>query len=228
MECYNLSSVNIPYGVVSIGGYAFHNCALKSINIPNSVVEIGGNAFSETQLEQVIFGSGIKTIEEDAFDVDTLNGCTYTGSEEEWKNVNVEKKYLYSGNKCLTPVKYLNLSNDFQVVSVTLNNNLLNFEFPAVMVKGRTLVPLRTIFEAIGASVAWNSNTQTAESSLGSTTVSLTIGSNILYKNGSAVNLDVAPQLINGYTMVPIRAIAEAFGANVGWNDTTKTVVITN
>ena len=111
-------------------------------------------------------------------------------------------------------------------VTVTLNGTKLEFDQNPVIVDGRTLVPLRKIFEALGASVDWNDSTRTVTSSLGGTTISLTIGSDTMKKNSSSVKLDVPAQIIGDRTMVPVRAVAEAFGVNVGWDDGTKTVII--
>jgi len=111
-------------------------------------------------------------------------------------------------------------------VSVVLNGKALSFDVPPQIINGRTLVPLRVIFESLGATVDWNGATQTVTAIKGGTTVSLTIGSNILTKNGVGVELDVPAQLINDRTLVPARAVAEAFGATVGWIDATQTVTI--
>jgi len=111
-------------------------------------------------------------------------------------------------------------------VTVTLNGTKLEFDQNPVIVDGRTLVPLRKIFEALGASVNWNDSTRTVTSSLGGTTISLTIGSDTMKKNSTSVKLDVPAQIIGDRTMVPVRAVAEAFGVNVGWDDNTKTVII--
>ena len=112
-------------------------------------------------------------------------------------------------------------------IKVMLNGKLLNFDVPPQIINGRTLVPLRVIFEALGASVDWNDSTQTVTAARGSTTVSLRIGSNVLTKNSASITLDVPAQLIDSRTMVPARAVAEAFGADVDWVDATQTVIIT-
>lgn len=111
-------------------------------------------------------------------------------------------------------------------ISVTINGNAVTFDQPPVMVNDRTLVPLRTIFEALGATVDWNGDTQTVTSTRNNTTVSLTIGSDVMTKNDTTVALDVPAQLIGERTLVPVRAIAEAFGSSVDWNGETQTVII--
>ena len=91
---------------------------------------------------------------------------------------------------------------------------------------GRTLVPLRAIFEALGAQVEWDAETQTVTAGKRLDNISLTIGKNELTKNGEATALDVPAQIIEGRTMVPARAISEALGAKVEWNAEVQMVTI--
>ncbi len=115
-----------------------------------------------------------------------------------------------------------------QDITVTVNGNAVSFDQPPIIQDSRTLVPLRAIFEAMGASVEWNGETKTVTANRGSDTVSLTIGSNTLYKNDETVTLDVPAQIVNDRTLVPARAVAESFGAFVDWNSETQTVIITD
>ncbi|MGN1116804.1 MAG: stalk domain-containing protein, partial [Candidatus Ornithomonoglobus sp.] len=112
-------------------------------------------------------------------------------------------------------------------ISVQLNGKLIEFDQPPVMSNNRTLVPLRAIFEALGAEVYWDEATQRVTSVGEKTTVALKIGSNTLYVNSREVSMDVPAQLINGRTLVPVRAVSEAFGCSVDWDAETKTVIIT-
>ena len=115
-----------------------------------------------------------------------------------------------------------------QDITVTLNGQAIDFADQAPeIVEGRTLVPLRAIFEALGASVEWDQATKTVTSSMDDVTIKLTIGDNTLYRNDEGVTLDVAAQILNGRTMVPARAIAEAYGVDVQWDAATRTVVLT-
>ena len=111
-------------------------------------------------------------------------------------------------------------------VSVTLDGEKIEFDQNPVIKNGRTLVPVRAIFEALGASVDWNQETKTVTSVLGDKTVKLTIDSNIMYVNDTEFELDVAAEIINDRTLVPVRAVSEAFECKVGWNDAIKTVLI--
>ena len=112
-------------------------------------------------------------------------------------------------------------------ITVVVNNEQIYFDQPPVIDNGRTMVPLRAIFEALGASVDWEQSTQTVTAIRGDVTVSLTIGSNILIINGDDIELDVPAQIVGGRTLVPVRAVAESFGADVKWEQNIRTVTIT-
>lgn len=145
----------------------------------------------------------------------------------------VEKEYVFykRGNSIRfggEPDVAGTTSNGEREIVVTINGNPVSFDQPPVMQNDRTLVPLRAIFEALGGSVEWEDSTQTVTSVRGSTTVKLTIGSNLLYVNGTPIELDVPAQLIGGRTLVPVRAVAESFRCHVDWDDETQTVLITN
>jgi len=92
---------------------------------------------------------------------------------------------------------------------------------------GRVLVPLRGIFEQLGALVTWNRSTQTVSATRGDSDVELRIGHHTATVNGSTVKLDVPPMVVNGSTMVPIRFVSEALGAQVGWLEAQQLVSIT-
>lgn len=90
----------------------------------------------------------------------------------------------------------------------------------------RTLVPLRSIFEAMGATVTWNQDTQTATAVKGNTTVILPIGSTEPTINGQVKKLDVSAKIVNGRTLAPLRFVGEAFGGTVGWDQGSQTITI--
>lgn len=115
-------------------------------------------------------------------------------------------------------------------VKVYLDGTQLQFEQPPVIQDGRTLVPMRAIFEALGADVDWQGETQyiVATSSSKGQMIEMHINNNIITHNGVDITLDVAPQLINGYTMIPLRVVSECMDANVEWDGNTKTVYVTN
>lgn len=94
------------------------------------------------------------------------------------------------------------------------NNNVAPF-----VVNGRTLLPIRFVSEALGAKVNWNDSTRTVTVVKGSDTIELVIGSNIMKKNGSEIQIDVPAAIYYDRTMLPLRAVAEALGKKVFWDD---------
>ncbi len=111
-------------------------------------------------------------------------------------------------------------------VGVILNGCKVEFDQEPVIQNGRTLVPIRAVVEMMGGSVAWDELTRTTELKYSGKTIKLTIDSNVAYLDGIEKNLDVAPQIINGRTLMPIRFVAESFGFTVDWNADTQTVII--
>ena len=96
-----------------------------------------------------------------------------------------------------------------------------------VIVNERTLVPIRAIIEAMGGTVKWNGDTQTASLTYGDDEIRLTIDSTTAYLNDKANTLDTAPAIINERTMLPIRFIAESFKFSVDWNESERLITIT-
>ncbi|MTV48361.1 hypothetical protein GJ688_05115 [Heliobacillus mobilis] len=114
-------------------------------------------------------------------------------------------------------------------ISVVFNGNLLNFDDQApVMLNGRVMVPMRKIFEALGASVGWDGPTQTVAGIKKGKIVVLRIGVLKALVNDQQVSVDPPPQLINGRTYVPLRFVSESLGANVGWDGVNQKVTITS
>lgn len=111
-------------------------------------------------------------------------------------------------------------------ISIYLDDSKQSFSSYAMVKNGATLVPLRGIFERLGATVSWNATTKTIDASKGSTKIWLKIGSTKTKVNGNNVNISVPAQVVNGHTLVPLRFISEALGAQVEWIQATKTIKI--
>jgi hypothetical protein len=111
-------------------------------------------------------------------------------------------------------------------IRVTLDGQELVFDQAPIIENGRALVPLRAIFEALGAEINWNQETQTVTAQKGETVVIAQIGNRIMTKNGTGIILDVSPKILNSRTLVPVRAIAESFDAEAEWDDTNRVVII--
>ena len=90
-------------------------------------------------------------------------------------------------------------------IGVYLDGTRLSFDVPPQITDGRTMVPLRVIFEGMGAEVTWNGTTKTVKAVRGDGTVEMTIGSNKMYVNGVSEEMDAVPVIIQGRTLVPAR-----------------------
>src|SRR5690606_3979033 len=113
-------------------------------------------------------------------------------------------------------------------VSIILNDRLLPVDVPPQIMGGRTMVPMRAIFDALGAAVAWDQAARTATAQRGSRVVRLTVGDRTAQADGAPVTLDVPPVLVGGRVLVPLRFVSEAFGAHVQWDPAARTVTITS
>ncbi|SNS93616.1 Copper amine oxidase N-terminal domain-containing protein [Anaerovirgula multivorans] len=112
-------------------------------------------------------------------------------------------------------------------INVKVDNSYIVFEDQDPMVvDGRTMVPMKKIFETLGADIDWDGSTNTVTALKEDTKIVLKIGADTARINGKEVMLDVPAQVINGRTMVPLKFVSEAMGAEVSWDDRTKTVVI--
>jgi len=110
---------------------------------------------------------------------------------------------------------------------IKLNDRVFDLGTRPVVEEGRTLVPMRVIFEALDMDVEWENETRTAIGTRDDITIEIPIDSAIATVNGQIVELDVPAMIHNERTLVPLRFIAEATGAEVEWNDEMQTVVIT-
>lgn len=117
-------------------------------------------------------------------------------------------------------------------LTLMINGKAVTTDVPMQIVKGRTLVPVRTVAEGLGASVTWDAHqrivfvTKGNQKPLGSHTYQKHTNDIKLVINGKEVKTDRSATIVGGRTMVPIRAIAETLGASVEWNETTRTVWI--
>ncbi|HBX22284.1 MAG TPA: hypothetical protein DEF34_01415 [Desulfotomaculum sp.] len=102
----------------------------------------------------------------------------------------------------------------------------LTIDVPLVMQDNRVLVPFRPIAEALGAEVSWDAQTQTVTMTAGERTVELAIGSTAPLVNGEPTAIDVPAGIYYEQTYVPLRFVGDALGAEVKWDNETKTVSI--
>lgn len=118
----------------------------------------------------------------------------------------------------------LGLAADAQV-AITINGNAIDVSPGPLIQDGRVFVPLRGVFENLGASVVYDNGQINAQG--GSNSISLHIGSTQAEVNGQPQTIDVAPFIVGASTYVPLRFISQALGANVNWDEGDHLVAIT-
>jgi hypothetical protein len=111
-------------------------------------------------------------------------------------------------------------------ITVYINGTPLSLTDKPFLSSGRTLVPMRAFFEALGASVYWDSETQTAIAIENTTEVRIPIGSTKPKVNNIETPIDVAASIVSGRTYIPLRFVSEALGAEVFWEPSTKIIYI--
>ena len=166
-----------------------------------------------------------------------------------WFYVDGYKRYRISDGKTEDDLLPRNITaNDVGIIIITIGSPMMlvgdtqvELDVPAQIIDGSTMVPMRAIFEALGATVTWNTDGiyQYIGARKGDMSVSMRIGEyeltigchhsdpTIGYFVRETLTLPVPPQIIDGRTMVPARAVADAFGCDVQWEPNTMTVTIT-
>lgn len=111
-------------------------------------------------------------------------------------------------------------------IDIFVNDKLLELKDPPIVIAQRTMIPIRDIAEALGATVTWHGDRNEVTVQLGDTSVLLRIGSNTVYVNGFAKQSEIMTQIINSRTYVPLRLVSEQLGANVTWHQATQSITI--
>lgn len=128
------------------------------------------------------------------------------------------------------PIKYNNKIEQYSAGKIYINidgKDIENFRMEPIILEGRVLLPLRDIFENMGATISWNENKKEATVQKDNDTISFLIDNYYGIKNDkSKFFFDVSAKIINDYTMIPIRAISEAFNYDVQWDNNTRKVTI--
>ncbi len=111
---------------------------------------------------------------------------------------------------------------------IVLNDSPISFNVSPLTLNDRTLVPMRKIFESLGANVQWKAETRSVIAQKGEDIIVLSIDSNTAIVNNNPVLLDAPAILYESSTMVPLRFIAEHFNLNVEFVKETNKIIITD
>ena len=181
-------------------------------------------------------GSGIAKVEINGVVADKVSDDVYAAQVKlsEGANVIVAKAYDNFGNEAEAQITvvydpYLNkvvIELQPGVAYYKINGETKSLDVaPFINDKGRTMVPVRFIAEALGLSIKWDPEKRQVIISGENTDIVLTIDSNIAYVNGVPTKMDSEAVIVDGRTFVPLRFIAEAFGFEVQWNPPVITLI---
>jgi hypothetical protein len=111
-------------------------------------------------------------------------------------------------------------------IEVVVNEEKVVFDVPPRILNGRTLIPVRSVFESLGAEVLWDESAKTVTILKEAKSIKLKVESNWVHVDEKQVEIDIPVSIINGRTMVPVRFIAEELGFEVTWDGEKRVVFI--
>lgn len=114
------------------------------------------------------------------------------------------------------------------LVKMFVNGKETHFELLPSIKEGRVLVPIRNVCKSLLADIKWNPVSKSIIIKKKETEILLTLGNEICLVNGQEVNMDLAPEVIDGRAVVPLRFVGERLGAEVQWELASNTVIITD
>lgn len=118
-------------------------------------------------------------------------------------------------------------------ITVKINGTVIDFDVPPQIIRDRTMVPMRKVFESLGANVEWNAEMRMALATYRTLVIAMCIDAehfsvtDVLSGETKSIALDVPAQIVSDRTLIPLRAVSEALGKTVGWDGETRTVSIT-
>lgn len=115
-----------------------------------------------------------------------------------------------------------------ETIGINIEGKTIEPAMSPQIIEGRTMLPVRDIFEYLGAEVTWDANTKTVTGKKNNTTVIMQLGSNTVIINGAEQTMDRSPVIVDGRTLAPARYVAQSFGYNVDWDGENKVVYISS
>lgn len=113
-------------------------------------------------------------------------------------------------------------------ITVTVDGEVIEFDVKPELMNNRTMVPVRAIFEHLGAEVSFDEDSQTVTAKKGEDIIKTAIGSTTIYVNDVEKQIDVAPVIKDNRTLVPVRFVSESLGYYVSWDNVKRRVIITS
>ena len=160
------------------------------------------------------------------------NGSVYSSIDAKKWNVETTSCYIYSiawnGYRFVGVGTngYIYTEVPTNIVKIIVDKKPLMLDAAPIVKDGRTMVPLRSILESLGAEVTWDATTHSIDAIKAGKMIHLQLDSKQALVDGKPVTLEVAATSVNGRVMVPIRFVSEALGCKVTWDGESKTVNI--
>lgn len=187
-------------------------------------VDVKGSALVENHKDQKGFNGKKDLVEGTAGATDTIDAGEFDKSTV--VSVKVAEVVTPAPGEVAATAQFVIDSTSYTVNGVEKTVDVAPF-----IDGGRTYLPVRFVADALGVSesnIIWDANTKTVTLIKGDRVAQLAIGSKTLKVNGASITMDAAAQVKDGRTVLPIRYVAQALGANVQWDEATRTVTITN
>ncbi len=211
----SIKSVRLSKNILAIEEGLFYQCSsLIGVTIPDGVSYISSKAFSQCpSLTSVAVPHTVTSISDDAF----------YGSN----NVKIHCRLNESA-----PAYYWALARDIEceeLIYVYVNGERIDFDQSPVTEpkRFRTLVPLRSVLEHMGAEIEWYSDMEYAGVNIGDYRLLIKPDSEYMMVNGKTTYMTCPAMEYNGRVLLPIRDVVQAVGGKVGWDENTKVVTIT-
>ncbi len=211
----SIKTVRLSKKLLAIEEGMFYQCqALIGVTVPDGVGYIASKAFAQCpNLSSVGIPKSVTSISDDAF----------YGSDMVKVHCRLDQS---------APAYYWALARDMEceeLIYVNVNGKEIVFDqLPITEPKRfRTLVPLRSVLEEMGAEIEWDNDMEYAGVTIGDYRLLIKPGSEFMMVNGKTTFMTCPAVEYNGRVLLPIRDVVQAVGGKVGWNEETKVVTIT-
>ncbi len=170
----------------------------------------------------------IETIaDENGINLDDLDVTEITEEDlEEYMDLAFLEEFFMAAQPFRTTTVTMGINDPIAIIEFADMTETVELDQPPVIQNSRTLVPLRFIGEALGADIQWNPDERSVTYSTIDAQLVLVIDDHRANVNGVIREMDVAPSIINGRTMVPVRFVSEELGFNVSWDGENQIVTV--
>lgn len=149
-------------------------------------------------------------------DINALGGINGIRSEKDFKNF--AKEFFSEKN----PEIKITIGSK----EMYCDGKKVMLDVPATIIKDRTMLPLRAIMEAYGFDVEWDAESGDIKTKRYSTEITIQPSRGMIFIGKKYRWLDTTPEIVEGRTLVPVRTLAETLGAEVIWDEATRTVTL--